>query len=415
VGSLQQDNVPSVWPLEEAGIGRAPASRKQERRRRRARFRLLHVAVLALIGLILMAWIAPHSSQPASSAQIPARMRTGAQPAAPTPGGLHGGVLIGQAARTADGPGPPPQAPPTRPTAPASGGNCISFPGGIDFGACLAGAGSALGQLLSGAFSNFIDWVTSFGFMFITPPGLTYHHGVVINLWVWALGVADAALALFLVIGGYNAMLRHSLGATYPSVLEFLPRILLAAVAANFSLSFISSFIELNNALCLGVQGALATAGAGTLSLPFSVLNILTLPFYAAIAYLIELAFAALLSVQMLVRIALLDLLTVLSPLWLLMLGLKQTERWGKLGAAAFATTLFLQFLQILVLGIGSALISSFGHASLTPITILVGIASLYLAFRLPGMLYGAVLRPVEGATADAANAGERIATILAT
>src|SRR5260370_20629898 len=108
----------------------------------------------------------------------------------------------------------------------ATNGNCMSFPGGIDFGACLAAVGSALGLLVSNALTSFIDWVTSFGFDFITPPGLTYHHGVVTNLWGWALGVADAALALFLVIGGYNAMLRHTLGASYHSVLEFLPRIL---------------------------------------------------------------------------------------------------------------------------------------------------------------------------------------------
>jgi hypothetical protein len=73
-----------------------------------------------------------------------------------------------------------------------------------------------------------------------------------------------------------------------------------------------------------------------------------------------------------------------------------------------------LQFVQIVDLGMGSALVASFGHASATPVTILVGIAALYLAFRIPGMLYGAVLRPVEGAGADAANAGERIAMILA-
>jgi hypothetical protein len=295
------------------------------------------------------------------------------------------------------------------------GGSCISLTGGIDFGACLSGFWNAIAQGVQNAFTGFIDWVTSFGFMFVTPAALTYKHGVVTNLWTWSLGVADAALALFLVIGGYNAMLRHSLGASYATVLEFLPRIALAAVAANFSLTFIASFIELNNTLCIAVQGAVATAGAGDLSLTFgNILNILTLPFYAAIAYIIELAFAAILSVQMLVRVALLDLLIVLSPIWLLLLGLKQTERWGRLGAAAFAATLFLQFLQIVDLGMGSALVASFGHASATPVTILVGIASLYLAFRLPGMLYGAVLRPVEGAGADAANAGERIAMILA-
>jgi len=492
VGSLQQDNAASVSPLAEAGIERTPPSRKKERRARRSRTSLLSSAALALIGLILMAWVAPHSSPPTPAQQ----------------GGLHGGIAVSGATGTLyGGSGPngtcqnsssgeiitmimhdfgwspsflnpkwqndttdqlcndhwiwetnvnlrvsavlstlkwPPdllqqqyltqgtlvqplttidpvaankqqQQRQQQGSANASSGSCLSLTGGIDFGACLSGFWNAIAQGIQNAFTGFIDWVTSFGFMFVTPAGLTYKDGVVINLWNWSLGVADAALALLLVIGGYNAMLRHSLGANYATVLEFLPRIALAAVAATFSLTFISSFIELNNTLCIAVQGALATAGAGDLSLTFgNILNILSMPFYAAIAYIIELAFAAILSVQMLVRIALLDLLIVLSPIWLLLLGLKQTERWGRLGAAAFAATLFLQFLQVVDLGVGSALVASFGHANSTPVAILVGIASLYLAFRLPGMLYGAVLRPIEGAGGDAANAGERIAMILA-
>jgi hypothetical protein len=296
----------------------------------------------------------------------------------------------------------------------ASNGNCISVPGGIDFGACLAAVGNAIGQLLSNAFHSFIDWATSFIPMFTTSPAITYDHGVVKSLWAWSLGVADAALALFLIIGGYNAMMRHSLGANYHTVLEFLPRILLAAVAANFSLTFVSSFIELNNALCLGVQGAIATAGAGNLSLPWGLLNFATWPFYAATVYLIEGFVAVLLVVQAVVRVALLDLLIILSPIWCLMLGLRQTERWGKLGAAAFGATCFLQFLQVLAVGMGSALVASFGHASQTPITILVGLASLYLAFKIPGMLMGAVLRAVESAGSGAADTAGRLAMLLA-
>lgn len=506
MGSLPQDKTPSVSPLLEAGIDRTPGkSRRSAAGRKRGRMRLLSLGVLSLIGLILMTWVAPHSSQTSASLSMQ-QGSTGRAPAS-AQGGLNGsagGSLATGKMFGGSGPNgtcqnssageiitmimhdfgwsqqflsprwqndttdqlcndhwiwetnqnlrvsdvlttlqwPPDLLQPQYLTQgvlvqplvkidpvaankqqqnqqnqqqQGSGGNCVSLTGGIDFGACLSGFWNAIAQGAQNALTGFIDWVTSFGFMFVTPAALTYKHGVVVNLWNWSLGVADAALALFLVIGGYNAMLRHSLGTSYATVLEFLPRIALAAVAANFSLTFIASFIELNNTLCIAVQGALATAGAGDLSLTFgNLLNLAGMPFYAAIAYLIELVFAAILSVQMLVRIALLDLLTVLSPIWLLLLGLRQTERWGRLGAAAFSATLFLQFLQVLDLGLGSALVASFGHASATPVTILVGIASLYLAFRLPGMLYGAVLRPVEGASGDAANAGERIAMILA-
>jgi hypothetical protein len=292
-------------------------------------------------------------------------------------------------------------------------GSCISL-SGIDWGACWSGFWGAISQGIASVFHGFIDWATSFIPMFTTSPALTYNQGVVKNLWAWSLGVADAALALFLVIGGYNALLRHTLGANYHGVLEFLPRLILAAIAANFSLNFIASFIELNNALCLGVQGALATAGAGDLSLPWGILNIVTLPFYAASVYLIEGFISLLLVVQAVLRIALLDFLTILAPIWLLMLGLKQTERFGKLGATAFGATCFLQFLQSLAIGSGSALIAGFGHSSLTPITMLVGLGTVYLAFKIPGMLYGAVLRPIENGSSSAGDMGARLAMLLA-
>jgi hypothetical protein len=294
----------------------------------------------------------------------------------------------------------------------APAGSCVGL-GGIDWGACWSGFWSSASQGISNAMSGFVDWATSFIPMFTTSPALTYKDGTVTNLWKWSVGVADAALLLFLVIGGYNAMMRHTLGANYHSILEFLPRLILAAVAANFSLTFIGSFIELNNALCLGVQGAVATAGAGNLSLPWGSLNIVTLPFYAAIAYLIEGIVGILLVVQALVRIALLDILTILAPIWLLMLGLKQTERFGKLGATAFGATCFLQFLQVVTEGTGSALVSSFGHGSTTPISILVGIATLYLAFKIPGMLYGAMLRPVESGSSAISDMGQRAGAVL--
>lgn len=295
----------------------------------------------------------------------------------------------------------------------ASNGSCVSL-GGIDWGACWSGFWGALSQGITNAFHSFIDWATSFIPMFTTSPDLTYNQGVVKNLWTWSVGVADAALALFLVIGGYNALMRHTLGANYHGVLEFVPRLILAAVAANFSLSFIGSFIELNNALCLGVQGALATAGAGNLSLPWGIINILTLPFYAAVVYLIEGFVSLLLIVQAVLRIALLDVLTILAPIWTLMLGLKQTERFGKLGATAFGATCFLQFLQSLTVGTGSALIAGFGHGSDTPISMLVGLGTVYLAFKIPGMLYGAVLRPIENGSSGAGDMGARLAMLLA-
>lgn len=397
----------SMVPPGEQPLLRSGRRERRSRNRIRLRYRFLYVGVLAFIGLILMARVPHHRLQttPSASSHVQAAVSSGTR--------LNTGTRNGGITLVPDPGKPPPVPPPVTNTPPAApGGSCVSF-GGIDWGACWSGFWGSVSQGIAAAISGFIDWATSFIPMFTTSPALTYKAGTVVNLWTWSLGVADAALVLFLVIGSYNAMMRHTLGASYHSILEFLPRLLLAAVAANFSLTFIGSFIEINNALCLGVQGVVATAGAGNLALPWGLLNIVTLPFYAAIAYLIEGIVGILLIVQALVRVALLDILTILAPIWLLLLGLKQTERFGKLGATAFGATCFLQFLQVLTEGTGSALTASIVHASATPISILVGVATLYLAFKIPGMLYGAMLRPVEQGSSAISDMGDRLGSVL--
>jgi hypothetical protein len=146
------------------------------------------------------------------------------------------------------------------------------------------------------------------------------------------------------------------------------------------------------------VLGRLATAGAGNLLLPAGIVNVATLPVYIVLAYLIALVMSILLAIQMLVRLALVDLLLILSPIWLLLLALPQTARFGRLGAQATAVTLMLQWVQDLTLVIGSALIAGFGRATASPISLLVGLATLYLAWRIPTLLSRPILAPVEEA-----------------
>ncbi len=384
-----------------------PADGSETRMQRPGPFRRLSGAALfVLLGLVLLA--ASQHGSPSTGGSVPhlpskADLRIQAE-------GTRAPAQISPGERGAiQGPTPPL---PVLPSAPAVPNTCVSL-GGINWGACWQSLWTAISQGLSQALSQFLGWASSFGFFFITPAFLTYQHGVVQALWRWSVTVVDAALVLFLVLGGYQAVLHHSLGVSYPSVLEFLPRLLLAAVAAHFSLSLLSSFIELNNTLCTAILGALATAGAGNLTLPFVLPNLLTFPFYVVVAYLIDVILSALLVVQMLVRLALLDLLLILSPIWLLLLSLKPTERVGRLGMIATGTTIFLQALWTLTLAAGSALISGFGHSSATPLTLLVGIAALYLAFRLPGMLSHALLHPLQEAGSQVNQLSARLLMVL--
>jgi len=265
----------------------------------------------------------------------------------------------------------------------------------------LTGLFSSFASSLADFLNGLLSWAKTFGFLFITPDGLTYAQPVVAHLNAWMVGVMDSLLVLALIIGGYKVVLgQHDL------LREFAPGFLFAGIVGTFSLFFITQAIELQNALCLSALGALASAGIGNLSLPLGVINWATAPFYEIITYLIDLLISVLLSLQMLVRLGLLDFLIVLAPLGLLC--------FRRLWIHAFVSTLLLQFLQTVCIGLGSTLISSFGHATPSVIPILVGIATLYIAFKLPGMMLSSVVRESVGNVhRDAGRAMQTISEFL--
>ena len=264
----------------------------------------------------------------------------------------------------------------------------------------LSGLWTSFQQWLRDSLQALIDDATTFGFMFVTPKALTYGQPVVTNLETWMQILTDGALSLFLIIGGYQYMFGE-----YKDFREFAPKLIVAAVVANFCLPILGQFIELSNAICMGILGALATAGIGDLTHPSGLLgwiltayNWVTAPEYLFIVYLIELVGAVLFCGQMLLRTAFLCVLLVLAPVGLfLCFGggyiVPGARHWGTLWAQAFIATLIAQPIQLLCLGLGGALIGSFGHSSSSPITILVGIAALFLAEKIPDLLLSSILR----------------------
>src|SRR5205807_3940858 len=96
-------------------------------------------------------------------------------------------------------------------------------------------------------------------------------QGRVSDLWAVAVGIADSLLILLVLAGGALVMTYETLQTRY-SVKEIAPRILVAAVTANASLSFAGVAIRFSNALShallgQGVDPATAVASMRTLIL----------------------------------------------------------------------------------------------------------------------------------------------------
>ncbi len=91
---------------------------------------------------------------------------------------------------------------------------------------------------------------------------------------------------------------------------------------------------------------------------------------------------------QMLMRLALLDVLLAIAPLAMVLWVLPQTERWAALWWRTFLPTLFCQFLQVAALGLGTALGRGLAQPSESALAPLLGIAILLLVLKIPGLLH---------------------------
>jgi ABC-type multidrug transport system fused ATPase/permease subunit len=228
-------------------------------------------------------------------------------------------------------------------------------------------------------------WLASpLNFVSQTPPAGTYDSAVVSGLWRVVRGAANALLALVSVVAGLNVLLKDRLGAPYHEAAEVIPRAAAGAVLANASLDLAALAIDFNNALCSLIGGTSLPGwqGAGGDAQAFA----------TVVAGLLYLIVALFLILQMLMRLALIDVLIVVAPLALLCWTLPQTQGWARRWSAAFTGAVFTQFVQIVALKLGAELFTDLtpaGDVGTALLPSLLGLAVLALTIRIPALLRG--------------------------
>jgi hypothetical protein len=245
-----------------------------------------------------------------------------------------------------------------------------------------------------------------------TPPADTYSNPTVITWWTSFLAVADLSLACLIVIGGCNVVVGRHLGLRHSELTEFLPRLLLCFGAAYFSLYFLGLFIDLENALC---AVAINLAGTSMLTNIIEALFQGNLVGEGLLVWLLGIVLGGmslLLGVQMTVRLALIWVLIVLAGPGLACLALSQTVGYGRLWLSLTASTVMVQFLQVVTLALGGTLITAIGVTNIlgldsTLATLLICIALLYLVLRIPGIVSRSALRPMMEASSATAGAAQ--------
>lgn len=245
------------------------------------------------------------------------------------------------------------------------------------------------------------DWLlgSTNGLLLNTSAANTYNFSVVQTLWPFAYGLAMALIAIPLVLGGLQIM-RNISGQRNASAIELFIRALITAVAASLSLFLLRSFIDLENGL-VNTLFAHIPAPPVVTSMPSanwscyahqffgSIFNIsvytsqniakniksdayvqdiyqISATLIVNLGYYILTLLSVLLAIQLVARLAFLNVYIIVSPLTIICSALPGvdgsavTQGWLR----GFAALLFTQVVQLLIL---------WGGASFVPVNLTGG------------------------------------------
>jgi uncharacterized membrane protein YgcG len=191
--------------------------------------------------------------------------------------------------------------------------------------------------------------------------------------------------------------------------MEILPRAILVLLAVHFNVFFLGLFVDFENALSLAAMHI-----AGLQMLTNVIAGLFTFQNVSLLTFLLIVVLgvmAVLLLLQMIVRLALVAISLALAPLGLGCFFLPQTIRWGRLWLVILSTSMMVQFIQVVALGLGGIFITAIAATSFVRVDqsfaiALLAIGTLGLVLKIPGMLQTWALHPMMGSSGGSGSGG---------
>ena len=232
-----------------------------------------------------------------------------------------------------------------------------------------------------------------------TPPELTYLHPLVGQAWrvVWA--VTSGALVVILGWIGLTLIVQEHVGGGRAGWREMVPRLVLGLVGAASSLWWCALVIDIADAVSGFIAAEMGvTAGDFVRSALDTLLRAVDagsvgMGLLMAALYLIYAFFMLYVLVQMILRIALIDILLTLAPIALGLWILPHTAGWGRQWLRTFMLTVFQQAVQLIALALGFGFLNEFAAIAAFEAVqdliwkLLLSMAFIYMAGRVPSLL----------------------------
>ena len=231
-----------------------------------------------------------------------------------------------------------------------------------------------------------------------TPPDLTYLHPLVRQAWTVVWAVASGALVVILGWMGLSLIMQH-LGRQQAGWRELIPRLVLGLVAAASSLWWCALVIDVAHAVSGFIAAEMNVNPGDLLRAPLNTFltavqaGSVGMAQLLALLYLVYGFFVLYVIVQMVLRLALIDILLALAPIALGLWILPHTAGWGRHWLRLFMTTVFQQAVQLIALALGFGFLNEFADiAAFEPVQdliwkLLMSLAFVYMATRVPSML----------------------------
>src|SRR2546428_4497772 len=175
------------------------------------------------------------------------------------------------------------------------------------------------------------------------------------ELWTLVRNIADGLLVLAVIAAGVLIMASGTFPSRYTAKLV-VPRVVLAAVAANASLVIVGALIQLENGIVRGLLGG-EPAAAVTQQLAAMVSGPAASQFVGILVALAAAALGLLLVAICIGRDVVLLIATVLAPLALATYALPQTEDLARLWWRVYGALLFVQVVQAVLVLVGLELL----------------------------------------------------------
>jgi hypothetical protein len=212
---------------------------------------------------------------------------------------------------------------------------------------------------------------------FTTATPLMAQNGAVFNLWVVIVAITDILFLLVIGLIGFRIMSSSVLGFEDVDLRSLIPQLILVFIIANLSIFAIDAIITVSNAmiqaLLIGMSNDIIWTALGGLIAAAATVNIGVLLFIA-----IAIILAAMLLIYYLKRLIILYIGAVLSPLIVLLWLLPSFRDFAISSAKMYITTIFVLFVQVVVLMLAVSLFSGLIQGEGNPfMTALLAIATL--------------------------------------